>query len=54
MPPPSLNVFDKLELYAKGLKSDNNQSLESNQTVEIHISVDSNEPITLKKYKDIW
>ncbi|CAF3695900.1 unnamed protein product [Rotaria sp. Silwood1] len=24
MPPPSLNVFDKLELYAKGLKSDNN------------------------------
>jgi len=25
MPPPSLNIFDKLELYAKGLKSDNNQ-----------------------------
>jgi hypothetical protein len=25
MPPPSLIVFDKLELYAKGLKSDNMQ-----------------------------
>ena len=25
MPPPSLNVFDKLELRAKGLKSDNVQ-----------------------------
>jgi hypothetical protein len=25
MPPPSLNVFDKLELHAKGLKSDTTQ-----------------------------
>ncbi|CAF0906335.1 unnamed protein product [Rotaria sp. Silwood1] len=25
MPPPSLNIFDKLELHAKRLKSDNNQ-----------------------------
>jgi hypothetical protein len=25
MPPPSLNVIDRLELYAKGVKSDNNQ-----------------------------
>jgi hypothetical protein len=25
MPPPSLNVFDKLELHAKGLQTDNNR-----------------------------
>ncbi|CAF3779235.1 unnamed protein product [Rotaria sp. Silwood1] len=25
MPPPSLNIFDKLELHAKGLKSDDNR-----------------------------
>ncbi|CAF4186581.1 unnamed protein product, partial [Rotaria sordida] len=25
MPPPSLNIFDKLQLHAKEVKSDNNQ-----------------------------